>query len=100
MVERAQQTAIAVASGAEITFPEFDVMRVGPVRRPIASRPSASLISCRDGPANVCWECSRRSSDIKDLGLGAQDHRDDLRIAQVPSGLGGADHRTGVETGV
>src|ERR1700712_1077525 len=45
VMKRAQQTAIAVASSAEITFPEFDVMRIGPVRRAVATRPGANAIN-------------------------------------------------------
>src|ERR1700712_4817378 len=82
MVIGAKQAAIFIASGAEVPFPEFDVMRVGPVRWPVTSRPATSFVSGGDGPANVGRECPRRSSDVQDFGFGAEDHRDDLRIAE------------------
>src|ERR1700712_1689571 len=53
MVEPAQQTSILVTGGAEIAPPEFDVMPVGPVRRPIASRPATTFISGDDRPPDV-----------------------------------------------
>ena len=89
-----------VAGGAEIATPEFDVMTIGPVRRPVASRPGASLVSGSDGATNVGGEGAGGPADVQHFRFAAQDHRDDLRIAEEPSGLGGADHRAGVETGV
>ena len=67
VMKRTQQTTITVASGAEITFPEFDVMSVAPVRRPIASRPTTTLISGGDGPANMCGEGAGRPAHVEDF---------------------------------
>src|ERR1700712_1761587 len=72
MVVMTQKAPIDIAGATEILFPEFDVVRVAPIRRPITTRKNTTLIPRDDGPADMGRETPRGPADVEDLGLGAE----------------------------
>src|SRR6195952_3649057 len=76
MVVVTQKAPIDVAGATKILFPEFDVVRVAPIRRPITTRKNTTLVPGNNRPPDMRGETPRGPADVEDLGLAAEDHRD------------------------
>src|SRR6195952_6081586 len=67
MVVVTQKAPIDIAGATEILLPEFDVVGVAPIRRPITTRKDTTLILRDDGPADMGGGGAGGPADVEDF---------------------------------